>query len=138
MIDPGGTPVRRSRPAAAVVVAATAVALLAVASCAGGGSSEDSGLTKADLRTLRDDLEARTRETVVRILYETQGARADFLAQAAADPEDTARLAEINADGEVTFEEFRSLSDVQDAVHNHGGDIITFFEQRVVEAVRSE
>ncbi|WP_214403861.1 hypothetical protein [Pseudonocardia lacus] len=127
---------RRSGAAAAAVVAA---ALVAVASCAGGGSSENAGLTKADLRTLRDDLEARTFETVVRILYETEGARADFLAQAAADPQDTARLAEINADGQVTFEEFRSLSDVQDAVHHYGGgDIITFFEQRVIEAQRPE
>jgi hypothetical protein len=120
----------RSRPVAAAVVAA---ALLAVASCAGGGSSDDSGLSKADLRTLRDDLEARSRETVVRILYETEGARADFLAQAAADPEDTARLAEINADGQVTFEEFRSLSDVQDAVHTYGDGIVLYFQQRVVE-----
>ena len=127
---------RRLRAAAAAVVAA---ALLAVASCAGGGSSEESGLTKADLRTLRDDLEARTFETVVRILYESEGGRADFLAQAAADPQDTARLVEINADGQVTFEEFRSLSDVQDAVHHYGGgDIITFFEQQVVEAIRTE
>jgi hypothetical protein len=127
---------RRSGAAAAAVVAA---ALVAVASCAGGGSSENAGLTKADLRVLHDDLEARTFETVVRILYETEGARADFLAQAAADPQDTARLAEINADGQVTFEEFRSLSDVQDAVHHYGGgDIITFFEQQVVEAQRPE
>ena len=126
---------RRLRAAAAAVVAA---ALLAVASCAGGGSSEESGLTKADLRTLHDDLEDYTFDTVVRILYETEGARADYLAQAAADPEDTERLAEINADGQVTFEKFQSLSDVQDAVHTYGRDIITFFEQQVVEAIRKE
>jgi len=72
----------------------------------------------------------------VRILYETEGARADFLAQAAAEPQDAARLAEINADGQVTFEEFRSLSDVRDAVHTYGGGIVTFFEQRVVEEVQ--
>jgi hypothetical protein len=75
---------------------------------------------------------------VVNALYENPDTRASFLAQAAADPEDTARLVEINAAGQVTFEEFQSLSDVQDAVHTYGRDVITFFEQEVVEAVRTE
>jgi hypothetical protein len=125
----------RSRPAAAGVAAATAVAaLFALASCTSDESPDGVGLTNADVVALRDDLEDRTFETVVRILYEDPGARASFIARAQAEPEDAALLTEYNADGEVTFEEFRTLSDVRDAVHTYGGDIITYFEQRVVEA----
>jgi hypothetical protein len=130
--------VRRSRWAAAAVVAATAAALFAVASCTGDGSSDDAGLTNADVIALRDALEGRTFETIVRVLYEDPGARASYLEQARAEPQDATRLAEINADGEVTFEEFRSLSDVHDAVHHYGGGIITFFEQQAVEAKRTD
>jgi hypothetical protein len=128
--------VRRTRPVAAAVVAATAAALLAVASCTGGGSSDDAGLTKADVIALHDALEEQALETIVRVLYEDPGARASFLAQAEAEPQDAALLAEINADGQVTIDEFRNLTDVRNAVHNHGGGIVTFFEQQVVELQR--
>jgi hypothetical protein len=128
--------VRPARPKAAAMVVAAAVALFAVASCTGGGSSDDAGLTDADVTALRDALEDRAFETIVRVLYEDPGARASFIARGEAEPEDAALLAEFTADGEVTFEEFRMLSDVRDAVHHYGGGVVTFFEQQVVEARR--
>jgi hypothetical protein len=77
------------------------------------------------LKTWSDSVEAEVRTSVVTALYDNPGTRASFLAQAAVDPEDVARLAEVNADGQVTFEEFRSLSDVQDAVHTYGDGVMT-------------
>ena len=121
--------VRRPRPVAAAV--ATAAALLAVASCTAGGSSDDSGLTQTDVIALRDDLEERAFETIVRVLYEDPGARASMLAKAEAEPQDAAHLAEITADGEVTFDEFRGLSDVRNAVHTYGGDVLTRLQGEV-------
>ncbi len=77
------------------------------------------------LTTWRDAVEPEVHAAVATALYENPDTRASFLAQAQVDPQDTAHLAEINADGQVTFEEFRSLSDVQDAVHTYGGDVLT-------------
>ncbi len=88
------------------------------------------------ITTWRDAVEPEVHTAVVTALYEDPTARDSLLARAQVDPQDAVHLAEINADGQVTFEEFRGLSDVRDAVHTHGGGIVTFFEQQVVEARR--
>jgi hypothetical protein len=41
---------------------------------------------------------------------------------------------EINADGDVTLDEFRSIPDVQDAVNHYGGDVVQVFQDQMAAA----
>lgn len=102
---------------------------VSVAACgdSGSGSVED-----AEIAEVRDALADEARATVARALYETRGSRDHFLELAQQD--DPEVWAEINADGEVTLEEFRSIPDVQDAVNIYGGDVVQFFEKEMVAA----
>lgn len=103
-----------------------ALAVLSVAAAAaacgddddeGGGTADGSGNTEVD--DARGD-EVRT--TLATMLYENPGSRDHFLEQAEQDDPDL--WADIDADGEVTLEEFRSIPDVQDAVNAYSGDIL--------------
>jgi hypothetical protein len=98
----------------------------------GGDDGDDAGLTDADVEALRDDLDAHALETITRALYENPGSRADLIEGAADDDPELAD--EIQADGEVTYEEFATIEDVQDAAATYGGDIVTFVQDRLVEA----
>lgn len=79
-----------------------------------------------DMRTWRDAIGEDVNTAVATSLYENEESRRHFLDMAREqDPETWER---INADGEVTLDEFRSIPDVQDAVNTHAGDIVSRFQ----------
>lgn len=120
------------RAAAVAVVGAVALAGACGGDDGGDGDGDDAGLTDADVQALRDELDAHALETITRALYDNPGSRADLIEGAADDDPELAE--EIQADGEVTYDEFATIEDVQDAAATYGGDIVTFVQDRLVEA----
>jgi hypothetical protein len=117
----------RARRRAALALAAPAVAgLLAAPACTG----DDDPAADVDMAELRDGLEDELRTTIAEVLYENPGSRADLLAEVPTDEPDL--WAEINADGEVTLEEFQRVRAVADVVLTHSGDVVRFFEDEAV------
>jgi hypothetical protein len=109
-----------------LAVLATAAAL-AVAGC-----GDDDPAASPDLSAVRDALEENVRTEIATALYENAGSRADLLADVAADEPDL--WAEINADGEITLEEFREVRAVANAVLTHSNNVMTDFQERLVAA----
>jgi hypothetical protein len=117
----------RGRRRAALALAAAALAgLLAAPAC----TDDDDPAADVDMAELRDGLEDELRTTIAVVLYENPGSRADLLADVPTDEPDL--WAEINADGEVTLEEFQRVRAVADVVLTHSGDVVRFFEEEAV------
>jgi hypothetical protein len=113
---------------AAMALAAPALAGLLAASV--GCTDDDDPAADVDMSELRDGLEDELRTTIAAVLYENPGSRADLLADV---PTDEPELwAEINADGEVTLEEFSRVHVVANAVLTHSNDVVRFFEEEAV------
>lgn len=113
---------------AAMALAAPALAGLLAASV--GCTDDDDPAADVDMGELRDGLEDELRTTIAAVLYENPGSRADLLADV---PTDEPELwAEINADGEVTLEEFSRVHVVANAVLTHSNDVVRFFEEEAV------
>jgi hypothetical protein len=118
---------RRRRAALAVAAPALAGLLAAPAACT---DDDDNPAADVDVGELRDGLEDELRTTIAAVLYENPGSRADLLADV---PTDEPELwAEINADGEVTLEEFSRVHVVANAVLTHSNDVVRFFEEEAV------
>jgi hypothetical protein len=114
---------------------ALAALSLAVAACSGDGDDDGSsaeGAEGADISEVRDALDEELRTTLATMLYENPGSRDYYLEQAEQDAPDV--WEEINADGDVTLDEFRSIPDVQDAVNHYGGDVVQFFQDQMAAA----
>jgi hypothetical protein len=114
----------------ALGLALAALSLSAVA--CGGGDDDDSGAEGADISEVRDALDEELRTTLATMLYENPGSRDYYFEQAEQDAPDV--WEEINADGDVTLDEFRSIPDVQDAVNQYGGDVVQFFQDQMAAA----
>ncbi|HET6774251.1 MAG TPA: hypothetical protein VFH36_13125 [Acidimicrobiales bacterium] len=113
---------------AAMALAAPALAGLLAASV--GCTDDDDPAADVDMSELRDGLEDELRTTIAAVLYENPGSRADLLADV---PTDEPELwAEINADGEVTLEEFSRVHVVANAVLTHSNDVVRYFEEEAV------
>jgi hypothetical protein len=118
---------RRRRGAAAGAVALAAVLAASAAAC---GDDEDPA-ADVDVAALRDGLAEQARDTIAAALHENPGSREDLLAGV---PEDEPELwDEINADGEITLEEFRSVRAVANAVNTYSGDIVGWFESEALD-----
>jgi hypothetical protein len=114
---------------AALALAAPALSGLLAASAA-CTDDDDNPAADVDMVELRDGLEDELRTTIAAVLYENPGSRADLLADV---PTDEPELwAEINADGEVTLEEFSRVHVVANAVLTHSNDVVRFFEEEAV------
>ena len=123
------TRLRSLGPALApLLVPAAAVPLLVLAGCGG----DDDGVDDAAIAEVRDALDDEVRTTLATMLYENPGSHDYLLRQAERNAPDV--WDEINADGEITLEEFRSIPDVQDAVNHYGGDVTQFFQDQMVAA----
>jgi hypothetical protein len=114
----------------ALGLALAALSLSAVA--CGGGDDDDSGAEGADISEVRDALDEELRTTLATMLYENPGSRDYYFEQAEQEAPDV--WEEINADGDVTLDEFRSIPDVQDAVNHYGGDVVQFFQDQMAAA----
>jgi hypothetical protein len=78
------------------------------------------------MTTWRDAVEPEVRDAVAAGLYQDEGVRRTFLAEAQAGEPDVYRR--ITADGDVTLEEFRELHGVANAVLTQSERIIEGFE----------
>ncbi len=116
----------------ALAPVAVAVPLLSLSLAACG--DDDGGVDDAAVADVRDALDGEVRTTLATMLYENPGSHDYFLQQAERNAPDV--WEQINADGEVTLDEFRSIPDVQNAVNHYGGDVIEFFQDQMVEAKR--
>jgi hypothetical protein len=101
---------------------------LAPAALACGGDDDDSGDGGAPTE-VSDALGDEVRTTLATMLYENEGSRAQLESEAEAD--DPELWAEVDADGEVTLEEFRQIPAVQDAVNTYGEDILAAVEDEL-------
>jgi hypothetical protein len=108
------------------------VALSLPAAGCGGDDDDGGGVDDAALTEVRDALDGEVRTTLATALYENPGSRDWFLERARQDDPDI--WDEINADGDVTLEEFRTIPDVQDAVNHYGGDVTQFLQDQLVAA----
>ena len=107
-------------------VALGGLVLVAALATAGAACGDDEPAAEVDMVALRDGLDEQARDTIATALYENPGSRDDLLADV---PTDEPELwDEINADGEITLEEFRSVRAVANAVNTYSGDIVTWFE----------
>jgi hypothetical protein len=103
---------------------------LSPAALACGGDDDDSG-DGGDggggaPAEVSDALGDEVRTTLATMLYENEGSRAQL--EAEAEAEDPELWAEVDADGEVTLEEFRQIPAVQDAVNAYGEDVLAAVE----------
>lgn len=110
-------------------LAAAAVLVLGAAACS---DDDGSGLTDDDVQQLSAELENDANDVIATSLYDNPGSQEHYLAEAEADEPDL--YAEITEDGDVTFDEFRTIEDVRDAVNAYGDDIATAFRERAVAA----
>jgi hypothetical protein len=116
----------------ALAPVAAAVPLLVLAAC--GGDDDDGGgsVDDAAISEVRDALDGEVRTTLATMLFENPGSHDYLLGQAERNDPDV--WEEINADGEITLDEFRSIPDVQNAVNHYGGDVTQFFQDQMVAA----
>jgi hypothetical protein len=105
---------------------------LSAAACGGDDDDGGGGVDDASITEVRDALDGEVRTTLATMLFENPGSRDYFLEQARQDDPDVWQ--EIDADGDVTLEEFRSIPDVQDAVNHYGGDVVQFFQDQMAAA----
>jgi hypothetical protein len=110
-------------------------AVLAAATAAGCGDDDDPA-AGIDMVAVRDALDETARDTIATALYENPGSRADLLADVA--EEEPELWEEINADGEITLDEFRSVRRVADAVLTYSGEIVDSFEADTVDRADGE
>jgi hypothetical protein len=114
-----------------VTAAGRRIAVLTTAAAlAAAGCGDDDTAASTDLSAVRDALEEKVRTEIATALYENPGSRADLLADVATDEPEL--WAEINADGEITLEEFREVRAVANAVLTHGNNVMTDFQERLV------
>jgi hypothetical protein len=78
------------------------------------------------MQNWRDAMGADVNKAVATSFYENKDAQDHYLQQLQQD--DPALYQRINADGEVTLEEFRGIPAVQDAVNTYGGEIVDGFQ----------
>jgi hypothetical protein len=108
------------------------LAALSLVGAACGGDGDGGGVDDAAVADVRDALDGEVRTTLATMLYENPGSHDYLLRQAERNAPDV--WDEINADGEITLEEFRSIPDVQNAVNHYGGDVTQFFQDQMVAA----
>jgi hypothetical protein len=108
------------------------VALSLSAAACGDDDDDGGGVDDASITEVRDALDGEVRTTLATMLYENPGSRDYFLERARQDDPDV--WEEIDADGDVTLEEFRSIPDVQDAVNHYGGDVVQVFQDQMTAA----
>jgi hypothetical protein len=113
------------------VLGLTLAALTLVGAACGGGD-DDGGVDDAGIAEVRDAVDGEVRTTLATMLYENPGSRDWFLQEGARSSPDV--WDEINADGEVTLEEFRTIPDVQDTVNHYGGDVTQFLQDQLAAA----
>jgi hypothetical protein len=80
------------------------------------------------MRDWRDAIGPEVNTAVAGGLYDSPETRQHYLQQAQQDPELWNR---INADGEVSLDEFREIPAVRDAVNTYGGEILDGFQSRM-------
>jgi hypothetical protein len=114
------------------VLGLTLAALTLVGAACGGGDDDDGGVDDAGITEVRDAVDGEVRTTLATMLYENPGSRDWFLQEGARRSPDV--WDEINADGEVTLEEFRTIPDVQDTVNHYGGDVTQFLQDQLAAA----
>lgn len=81
------------------------------------------------MTTWRDGIGPEVNTAVARGIYDHPETRQHFLTQAQADEPDL--WAQINADGEVTLDEFRTIREVRNAVNTFGGEIVDGFQAQM-------
>jgi hypothetical protein len=92
----------------------------------------DNAIPKPELesmQTWRDAIGGEVNTAVAEGLYGNAETRQHYLDQAARDQ--PGLWAELNADGEVTLDEFRQIEGVQDSVNTYGGEILDGFQSRM-------
>jgi hypothetical protein len=91
----------------------------------------DNLIPKPELESMRDWRDAigpEVNTAVATGLYDSPETKQHYLQLAQQDPELWNR---INADGEVSLDEFREIPAVQDAVNTYGGEIVDGFQSRM-------
>ncbi len=121
-----------TRRVALLALVGAALAATAVAGC----GDDDDPAAGIDMVAVRDALDETARDTIATALYENPGSRADLLADVA--EEEPELWAEINADGEITLDEFRSVRRVADAVLTYSDEIVESFEADTVDRADDE
>jgi hypothetical protein len=114
-----------------VAVAGAGLALLAAVIAAvviaSAGGADDGEATVVDAR---DYIERELAGTIALTLYENPASREHLEDQARTREPDVWEQA--NADGEVTFDEFRTFREVRNASNHYSGDFLTDFQNAMV------